>query len=70
MRYTRTNINCKFEQVQIDSIPEGFSFKEPDINIGGIEHQGMYIVYVPLTDIILKALTIEKLLELWRKIKK
>lgn len=70
MRFTRANIKNYFELLQIDGIPEGFSFKEPNINIGGIEHQGNFVAYVPLTDIILKALTVEKLLELWKKTKK
>jgi len=70
MRYTRANINNTFEPIQIDSIPEGFSFKEPDITIGGQENKGRYIAYVPLTDIILKAITIEELLELWKKTKR
>lgn len=70
MRWTRENIKTTADPIQIDSIPEGFSFKEPNINIGGIEHEGQYIAYVPLTDIILKALTIKELLDQWKIIKK
>lgn len=38
------------EPMQIDSIPEGFSFKVPDITIGGRLHEGDYIAFIPLTE--------------------
>jgi len=38
------------ESVQIDSIPEGFSFKEPDIEISGVLHIGRYTAFIPLKD--------------------
>lgn len=33
--------------VQVDSIPEGFSFQEPDITIGDRLHKGCYVAFVP-----------------------
>lgn len=39
-----------YEPVQIDGIPEGFSWKEPDITIGGKIHKGRIMKYKPLTD--------------------
>lgn len=33
--------------VQIDGIPEGFSFKTPDITIGGKNHTGPYCAFIP-----------------------
>lgn len=38
------------EPVQIDGIPEGFSFKEPNITISGEEHEGDYVGFLPLHD--------------------
>ena len=38
------------ESVQIDGIPEGFSFIKPHITIGGVEHKGEYVAYIPLSD--------------------
>lgn len=37
-----------YEPVQIDGIPEGFSYKIPDITISGVAHMGGYIAFVPL----------------------
>jgi hypothetical protein len=70
MKYTRANIRNNFESIQIDGIPEGFSFKEPDITISGIIHKGSYRVYVPLTDIILLAPNEEEILEIWTRTNK
>lgn len=35
---------------QIDGVPEGFSFLEPDVTIGDIEHKGRIIKFKPLAD--------------------
>ncbi len=55
MKVTRANVedyakNKGLEPVQIDGIPEGFSFREPNINIGGVEHEGRIIKFKPLAD--------------------
>lgn len=55
MRLTRANIQILiegkgYEPVQIDGIPEGFSFKEPEIRIGNVSYQGQYIAFIPLSD--------------------
>jgi len=42
--------NKGYEPVQIDGIPEGFSFKKPSITIGGKEHIGEYTAFIPLSD--------------------
>ena len=39
-----------YDPVQIDGIPEGFSWKAPDITIGGREHVGYFIAFVPLSE--------------------
>lgn len=55
MKWTRVNVE-KFvkekglEPVQIDGIPEGFSFKEPDVTIGGRFHKGELAAFFPLHD--------------------
>lgn len=38
------------EPIQIDGIPEGFSFIEPNITIGDINHKGRIIKFKPLAD--------------------
>ena len=43
-------INKGYEPVQIDGIPEGFSFKEPDIQIGEKIHEGKYLAFIPLKE--------------------
>lgn len=55
MKWTRTNVaefaaNNGLQPIQVDGVPEGFSFKEPDIEIGGIEHTGRTVIFTPLTD--------------------
>jgi len=75
MKATRATVeeyaNSKgLEPVQIDSIPEGFSFKEPDITIAGVEHKGQYIAFFPLSEwSSVKAETIEQLLQGYKQIK-
>ncbi len=36
--------------VLIEGIPEGFAFKEPDIEIGRNYHNGRYTAFVPLME--------------------
>lgn len=36
------------EPIQIDGIPEGFSFREPDVTIGKVEHKGRITKFKPL----------------------
>ena len=55
MKVTKANIeqyvkNRGLEPIQIDGIPEGFSFKEPDIVIGLKKRKGQYIALVPLKE--------------------
>lgn len=37
-----------WEPVQLDGIPEGFSWKEADVTIGKEHHRGNYIAFAPL----------------------
>lgn len=53
MKITRASMHIYakehgLESVQVDGIPEGFSFRCPDINIGGKEHIGGYRAFKPL----------------------
>ncbi len=55
MKNTRANVEERAIQqglipIQIDGIPEGFSFKESDISIGGTNIIGEYIAFIPLTE--------------------
>lgn len=55
MKITRANVEeysrkRGLEPRQIDGIPEGFSFKEPDITIGNSEIKGRIIKFKPLAD--------------------
>jgi len=55
--------------IQVDGIPEGFSFKENDINIGGIDVVGSYIAFIPLSMwISVRADSVEKLIEIYNKV--
>lgn len=38
------------EPIQIDGIPEGFSFKEPDLTVNEIEHKGRILKIKPLSE--------------------
>lgn len=38
------------EPVQVNGIPEGFSFKEPDVTIDKVTYPGHYIAFVPLKE--------------------
>lgn len=59
MKITRANVEVfaisrGWESVQIDGIPEGFSWKEPDVTISttaepkGVLHKGRIIKFKPL----------------------
>lgn len=55
MKWTRASVEKYalengLEPIQIDGIPEGFSWKEPDITIGGVFHEGKIIKFKPLAD--------------------
>lgn len=55
MKRTRANVAewalaRSLEPVQIDGIPEGFSFREPEITINGKDSGGDLVAYVPLTE--------------------
>ncbi len=55
MKITRTNVEeyakkRGLELIQQDGIPEGFSWKEPDLTIGGKTHQGRIIKFKPLAE--------------------
>lgn len=52
MKITRANVEKYAEEkglepIQIDGMPEGFSFIEPDITIGEITHSGRLLAFVP-----------------------
>lgn len=34
--------------IQVDGIPEGFSFKQEDLTIGEVTYPGKYVVFLPL----------------------
>lgn len=53
MKITRANVEKYvkekgLEPIQIDGIPEGFSWKEPDININRKQIKGRIIKFKPL----------------------
>lgn len=55
MKITRANVEVYaktygLDPIQIDGIPDGFAWKEPDVNINGIEHKGRIIKFKPLAD--------------------
>lgn len=55
MKITRANVQSYaeangLEPIQIDGIPEGFSWKEPDITIAGNTYQGKIIEFKPLAE--------------------
>lgn len=58
------------EPLQIDGIPEGFSFIEPDVTIGGVDYSGMLVVFVPLkewNDGVIRTKSLSELLDLYLK---
>ena len=56
--------------IQVDGIPEGFSYKEPDVTIGDKTHKGRYVLYGPLGEDIIKAETEQDLLNSYNHFKK
>lgn len=55
MKITKANVSKWATErglipVQLDGIPEGFSFKENDLTVGNVTNYGQYIAYVPLSD--------------------
>lgn len=61
-----------YEPVQIDGIPEGFSWKEPDLTVGETIHKGRYVAFSPLKDEaadggVMRAETIEELLPIYKQ---
>lgn len=63
MKATRANVEVYAKEhglvpVQVDSIPEGFSFQKPDITIGDMLHRGAYVAFVPNSE--LKMIRVEK----------
>ncbi len=60
-----------YELIQIDSIPEGFCFKKPDITIGDVPHIGEYVAFIPLAEWenenVVHSPTIEGLIELYKQ---
>lgn len=55
MKITRANVeeyakSKGLEPIQIDGIPEGFSFVENPIQIGDVIHIGSFVVFKPLAD--------------------
>lgn len=80
MKVTRVSVetDCTeagWEPVQIDGIPEGFSWKMPDVEIGGVNHIGDYVAFIPLAEVERQpfkvvASTIEGLLAKYNAIKK
>ncbi len=54
-KVTRANVEEYAEKkglqpIQIDGIPDGFAWIEPNININGIEHKGRIIKFKPLAN--------------------
>ena len=80
MRITRANIaqyanDRGLTPVQIDGIPEGFSFKQADITIGETTHQGYLVAFIPMMEwfnipFALSARDEETLLDLYNNQKK
>lgn len=71
-RNTRDNLEVYakengLEPVQLDGIPEGFSFKSPDIDIGGIKYIGTYHAFVPNSIGELISENAQRLLELYKE---
>lgn len=55
MKITRENVaeyaqEKGLEPVQIDGVPEGFSFLGPHIKIGNVTHVSNFIGFIPLAD--------------------
>lgn len=71
MKHTRVNVEHEAKQkglepIQIDGIPEGFSFKAPDVQIGETLHKGQYVAFVPMTESVVWSYDMDKLLEFYK----
>lgn len=52
MKITRANVaeyakDKGLEPIQIDGIPEGFSFIAPDLQIANVLHSGQFFAFIP-----------------------
>lgn len=56
-----------YTPIQVDGIPEGFSFKEPNITIGGVEHEGNLVAFIPGKDRKVWAINKEFLLQVYNE---
>lgn len=55
------------DNIQIDGIPEQFSFKEPDVTISDKFIKGQYVAFIPLSNwVTVKADTIHELKEKYK----
>lgn len=55
MKNTRVNVEEQakkrgYDPVQIDGIPEGFSFQAPTVRIADVVHEGQFIAFIPNTE--------------------
>ncbi len=55
MKTTRANVaqfvaDKGYDPVQIDGIPEGFSFQKASITIAGVYHIGEYVAFIPMSE--------------------
>lgn len=74
MKNTRANVeeyakSKGYTPIQIDGIPEGFSFSIPNLQIGEINHLGGFVAYIPNTKSSVSTHTIEKLQEVYLEIR-
>lgn len=62
------------DPIQVDGVPEGFSFREPDLTIGSLTHKGGYVALIPLASFLsgeevpmVKSETLGTLVELYKE---
>jgi hypothetical protein len=75
MKWTRANVEnyakkMGLQLIQIDSIPEGFSFVGDEIRIGGVTYPGKYVGFIPLEDEMIEASSEDSLKFYYNKAKK
>ena len=75
MKWTRQSVedyarDHGYEPIQIDGIPEGFTFKEADITIGDTTTRGKYILFGPLGSDITKTERTDELLGVYNSFRK
>lgn len=75
MRWTRASVeeyskSLGFEPIQIDGIPEGFSWRKPNVTIKDTDHTGGYIAFIPLGESIIESSTEKDLLTTYNFTKK